>query len=224
MSDIYRVGFTGMRAIKDMSDEQQNLIKEEIQTYLLALAKDANLINEDDIMQVYVGGAIGFDQLAFDAAYELKEYIDFTLELIIAIPFIGYNNNWINGYSKYKDIYDRQLSLCKDLVVVDELMDKTDISLKAKYQLRNEFIVNNCDTLIAMYSKKYLGKKKTSGTLNCIKYAKSINKEIIYVSDEYELPNSKSNEKFKLIVKYKDDYKEYNSNSDDIELNDRTLV
>ena len=99
MGDIYRVGFTGMRAIKDMSDEQQNLIKEEIQTYLLALAKDANLINEDDIMQVYVGGAIGFDQLAFDAAYELKEYIDFTLELIIAIPFIGYNNNWINGYS-----------------------------------------------------------------------------------------------------------------------------
>jgi uncharacterized phage-like protein YoqJ len=45
----------------------------------------------------------------------------------------------------------------------------------AKMQIRNEYMVNACDKLIAVWDHT------PGGTENCVKYAQSINKDIIYI-------------------------------------------
>lgn len=46
----------------------------------------------------------------------------------------------------------------------------------AKMQIRNEYMVENCDLLIAVWDKS------DGGTANCVKYAKSQRKNIIYIN------------------------------------------
>ena len=47
-----------------------------------------------------------------------------------------------------------------------------------KMQTRNEWMVNHCDKLIAVWNGS------DGGTGNCVNYAKSINKEIIYINPD----------------------------------------
>ena len=46
-----------------------------------------------------------------------------------------------------------------------------------KMQVRNKWIVDHCDKLLACYDGTSVG-----GTLNCIKYAKNVGKDIIYIN------------------------------------------
>lgn len=135
-----------------------------------------NKNNVDKIINI-TGGALGFDTIAFQIGEFLKEFID--LKQVLAIPFeeqyIRWNKNDIDNYNNMKNN-----SLC---IYVDEL---DDYSLKycptrkynpAKMQKRNEWMVDNCDVLIACWNGNKFG-----GTYNCISYAKKINKSIIYIN------------------------------------------
>jgi len=61
--------------------------------------------------------------------------------------------------------------------VLHDYLDRTDKYSIDKMQKRNEWMVDNCDLLIAVWNED-----KSGGTYNCIQYAKSVNKEVIYVN------------------------------------------
>ena len=71
-----------------------------------------------------------------------------------------------------KNLYNQLLEKAIQQIIVSE----GEYSHQ-KMQIRNQYMVDNCDLLIAIYDNKSQG-----GTKNCIEYAKSINKPIIYIN------------------------------------------
>lgn len=108
------------------------------------------------------GMALGIDTLFAKIAISLN------LPFIAAIPCINHSSKWPQ---KSKDVYYRilQHDLCDTkYVTLEEYNPKV-------MQIRNEWMVDNCDVLIAVWDKT------SGGTANCVKYAQSMGKEIIYI-------------------------------------------
>jgi uncharacterized phage-like protein YoqJ len=105
------------------------------------------------------GMAIGVDILTAQIA------IENNIDLVAAIPFVGQEKLW-NDNQKY--LYNNILKLAKKKVIVCE-----GEYAAYKMQIRNEYIVDNCDVLIAVHNGKKYG-----GTYNCIKYAEIKGKNI----------------------------------------------
>ena len=93
--------------------------------------------------------------------------INLNIPLIAAIPFKGQELAWP---TKSQTQYHKLLSKASEVVTVSS----GGYSAK-KMQIRNEWMVNSCDTLIACFN----GSK--GGTYNCIQYAKTLNKNISFI-------------------------------------------
>lgn len=107
------------------------------------------------------GMALGWDMWLAEAAYDMK------IPLLAYIPFRGQELRWSRG---------SQLLYQKLLRYSDKIKFAANhFSIKA-YQERNELMVNDCDTLLALHSGKEHG-----GTWNCLEYCKTkfSKKEII---------------------------------------------
>lgn len=112
--------------------------------------------------KVISGMALGVDQWAAYIAHKLK--IPFTA----AIPFQGQETAWpLQSQNTYKSL----LKLASEQVIVSPGKYHRD-----KMQVRNEWMVNQCDKLIAVYNGD-----TTGGTANCVKYAIGIGKDIYYI-------------------------------------------
>lgn len=111
--------------------------------------------------KVISGMALGVDQWAAHIAYRLK------IPFIAAIPFINQESKWP---IKSQEMYHKLLNVASEKIVVSE-----GTYSSKKMQTRNEWMVNRCDALIAVWDGS------SGGTGNCINYAKSINKPIIYI-------------------------------------------
>ena len=107
--------------------------------------------------------ALGIDQWAANICIKLG--IPFTA----AIPFLGQEKAWPESSQK---TYHLLLKKSSSQVIVCEGGYAAN-----KMQIRNEWMVNHCNVLIAVYNGD-----KTGGTANCVAYAKSINKEIIFIN------------------------------------------
>lgn len=112
--------------------------------------------------KVITGMALGIDQWAASIAYKLK------IPYLAAIPFESQECKWPE---KSQKTYRMLRKLASEEVIVSE-----GGYAAHKMQIRNEWMVNNCDILIAIYNGD-----KSGGTYNCIEYAESINKKIIYI-------------------------------------------
>jgi uncharacterized phage-like protein YoqJ len=112
--------------------------------------------------EAIVGMAQGVDQWAASACIELN------IPYIAAIPFIGQERVWPD---EAKRIYRYYLGNSKKVEIIS-----SGGYAAWKLQKRNEWMVDNCDLLIAVYKTG-----STGGTKNCIDYAKSINKEIFII-------------------------------------------
>ena len=89
------------------------------------------------------------------------------IPFIAAVPFEGQEKMWPQ---QSQSIYNKLLSKASERVVV------CDGGYSAfKMQVRNEWMCNKADALIAVWDKT------NGGTANCVKYAQSIKKEIIYI-------------------------------------------
>ena len=136
-----------------------------------------NNMVDDETLRVKVGGALGIDQMAFAICYDLIEE-GYNIELIVCVPFKDQPKMWPN---KSKLLYKDQLNKADEVIYVDRLTNtkyinannKIDIYVQNKMQLRNIYMVDDSDIVIAYWD----GSK--GGTDNCIKYAKSLNKKII---------------------------------------------
>lgn len=111
--------------------------------------------------KVISGMALGVDQWAAYIAYKLK------IPFIAAVPFEGQEKAWP---IKSQVTYNTLLSKASEKVIVCDGGYSS-----SKMQIRNEWMVDHCDILIAVWDGT------PGGTANCVKYAQSVNKEIIFI-------------------------------------------
>lgn len=146
------VGFTGSRPQKlggfVLPNPIYNKICKETERLLLELKPE----------KCISGMALGYDQYAANICLKLK------IPFIAAIPFVGQEAIWPEDSKK---AYNYLLRTAERQVIISEG------SYSAyKMQIRNEYIVNNSDIIIACHDGT------AGGTKNCVDYAKSINKKI----------------------------------------------
>ena len=111
------------------------------------------------------GMALGVDQWAAEICIELD------IPFIAAVPFAGQGSRWpLESHVRYLD-------LLKAAKGVQEVCDPGYAAWKM--QKRNEWMVDNCDVLIAVWDGLPSG-----GTYNCVEYAKQVGKEIRRISPQ----------------------------------------
>jgi len=153
------LGITGHRAGPEMGGyDLPN------KTYLKVCKELDQLFKELKPDKVLSGMCIGVDQ--WSCIVCLRNNIKYSA----IIPFEGQELFWPE---QSKKTYNTLRKLASEEVIVSP--GKYSAS---KMQIRNQYIVNNCDKLIAVFNKS----KTNSGTYNCIKYAESIGKEILFIN------------------------------------------
>ena len=140
------LGFTGHRQIDDYDRLYKSIVTN---------------LNEIQPTHTISGMAIGADQLFSVICIRL------SIPFIAAIPFKDQEKFWPDNIKKQ---YFKILEKAKEVVMVSE-----GGFTKNKYQIRNEYIVNNSDIMLAYWNGA------DSGTGNCIKYTESQNKKYINV-------------------------------------------
>jgi uncharacterized phage-like protein YoqJ len=149
------VAFTGHRPDKLGGYKLPN------DTYIRVCQKIDTTLKEFKPEKVITGMALGIDQWAASIAHKLH------IPFLAAIPFEGQENAWPESSRK---IYRILRKLATEEVIVSQGGYSAD-----KMQVRNIWMVDNCDKLIAVWD----GTK--GGTGNCIEYAKSVKKDIYYI-------------------------------------------
>jgi uncharacterized phage-like protein YoqJ len=155
--DLYKmiISFTGHRPNKLGGFSLPN------PTYIYVCQQIEKTLKELQPEKVISGMALGVDQWAANIAHKLN------IPFIAAQPFLGQEKAWPESSQK---TFHKLLKLASEVVIVCEGGYQP-----VKMQVRNEWMVNRCDTLIAIWDKT------PGGTGNCVNYAKSINREIIYI-------------------------------------------
>lgn len=136
----------------DMDGKISDWLLEQTKSYLISA----------EPKQVVTGMALGYDMIFALAAIELE------LPILAAVPFIGQEDAWPQ---RHQALYNEILSLP---LVTLKVVSEGEYSAQ-KMQIRNEFMVDNCDVLLAAWDGS------TGGTYNCLKYAKRVNRPIHYL-------------------------------------------
>ena len=172
------ISFTGHRPNKlggyDFNTKHNILIRQYFGRLLLQ-----TIIKSDDNFHFITGGAIGFDQMMFHVCYLLRDKYftnkdKITVEL--AIPFKKQYIMW-RDIDKQRHFEHLKLAdICTEVDTIEKYKcDKVHIELyhKDKMQLRNMYMVDNANTIYALWNGT------SGGTNNCVKYAKSLKKNVI---------------------------------------------
>ncbi len=126
-----------------------------------------NYLQTHDKIECISGMAIGADTLfAMVVLLYKKKYPD-RISLTCAIPFKGQGSNWPD---KSQNIYNKILKLADRKVIV------CDHYSKMSFIERDEWMVDNSDLLIGIWDGT-----KNGGTYTTIKYAKKVNKPILFI-------------------------------------------
>ena len=156
------VGVTGHRPNKLWGyGEEAKIPEEKMRVYFM------NTLLGMKATEAITGMALGVDTIYARAVLGLKD-MGYDVKLTCAIPCRNHNSKWKS--QKAIDEYNYILSRADKVVLVSDC----DYN-NAVMQLRNEWIVDNSDVIIAVWD----GSK--GGTDNCVKYAKARNKELRYV-------------------------------------------
>jgi uncharacterized phage-like protein YoqJ len=131
-------------------------------TYIHICRQIDKTLKELQPEKIISGMALGIDQWAANIAIKLN------IPFLAAIPFEGQEKAWPASSQK---TYHALLNKAAEKVIVCE-----GGYAAYKMQIRNEWMCNHCDILIGVWDGT------PGGTGNAIAYAKSINKEIIYIN------------------------------------------
>lgn len=108
---------------------------------------------------VISGMALGWDQALAQAA------VDLDIPFVAAVPFEGQESRWPESSQRE---YQALLGHASDVVVV------SSGSFSARsMQVRNEWMTDRCDLLLALYDGS------ASGTGNCIRYADETGRDVL---------------------------------------------
>jgi len=153
------VGITGHRPQKINCQNIPNPI------YIKICREIEKQLKELKPYKVISGMALGVDSWFVNIAIKLN------IPIIAAIPFMGQELMW---FEKDKKIYSKLLEKAEEVVIVS-----SGGFSKEKMQIRNEYIVDNCDVLIAVFNGNY-----NSETANCVRYAQQKKREIILINPD----------------------------------------
>lgn len=154
------VAFTGHRP--DKLPNKETGYKLPNPTYIKVCRQIESVLKELNPEKVISGMALGVDQWAAFISYKLK------IPFLAAVPFINQESKWPTSS---QETYTKLIKLASEVVIVSE----GEYSAH-KMQVRNEWMVDRCDQLIAVWDGS------AGGTGNCVNYAKSKNKQIIYIN------------------------------------------
>ena len=186
--NILTICFTGHRPDKlggyDWNTDKNQRIMKTLRTRIIELINSTE--PQVNHFKFICGGALGIDQMAFEICKELRDSAlklnPCRIELELAIPFYKQASKWFN--KKDVERFNSQ-KLRADIVTLIDTMegykfDKVSIGdyHPAKMQLRNQYMVDNSEIVIAMWN----GSK--GGTANCVNYAKKLGKEIIVINPD----------------------------------------
>lgn len=150
------VAFTGHRPDKLGGYKLPN------STYLYVCQQIEKTLIEVKPDRIISGMALGVDQWAAFIAWKLK------IPFLAAIPFINQESMWPEQSRK---TYHALLKVASEQVIVSEGAYSAE-----KMQIRNAWMVDHCDKLIAIWDGT------PGGTGNCVKYAQAVGKEIIFIN------------------------------------------
>lgn len=123
-----------------------------------------NHLIEQKVSKAISGMALGIDQLAAEVCVRLG------IPFIAAVPHVGQEKIWPQSSQKqYQDL----LAKAAEVVIVSE-----GEYAAYKMQVRNEWLVDNCDILIMIWDGT------NGGTSNCRNYAEKQNKKIIRINPQ----------------------------------------
>lgn len=120
----------------------------------------------------YTGMAEGADIWAAETVLRLSRYFH-DIELYAVIPFQGHRNQ-INP--AYRERYDKILEYSSQEIII------CDQYTPSCYKARNYFMVQECDTLVAIYNEQ----QPRTGTGQTVRRAKALGKRIILLSPDPE--------------------------------------
>lgn len=162
-----RIAVTGHRPNKlDNDYDLKGLLVEHIR-YKIVEILNKEIPEGDMSARLITGMALGIDTLFAQIAVDMK------IPFIAAVPFKGQDRMWID---KSKIKYDYLLRQAQYIVVTDMnpikpleynefiALPETPFTAK-KMQDRNEWMVDQCDVLIAVWDGS------SGGTKNCVDYA-----------------------------------------------------
>lgn len=161
----YHIAFTGHRPQKLGGFDPTNPKRVAVRTAIHdVLQRAINKHGETHEIVVISGGALGVDQDAASIANKLG------LPFIVAVPCQGHDSKW-NPSDKAR--YKTMLSHASQVVMVhDGPYNNTCM------QDRNEWMVDHCDALVAVWDGS------SGGTANCVKYAQKMKKPIIFIDPD----------------------------------------
>jgi uncharacterized phage-like protein YoqJ len=112
------------------------------------------------------GMALGVDQDFAQVSIEL------AIPFIAAVPFIGQDDRWPSSSQEY---YWWLMWRADEVVAVTPgVYTRTNKQAREEMQIRNQWMVNHCDVLIAIWDGS------SGGTGNCVRYAERTKPNQIY--------------------------------------------
>lgn len=165
-----KIAITGHRPNKLDNDYDLNSsLIQKIKYKIYSVLIDKKVLSDHKLMYcgdgkdaLITGMALGIDTLFAKIA------VNNGIPFIAAIPDQSQSNRWSK---KSKLVYYDLLKKASKIVNVSgEILFKME-----HLQQRNEWMVDNCDLLIAVWDGT------PGGTANCVEYAKEKNREIVYI-------------------------------------------
>ncbi len=120
--------------------------------------------------EVISGMALGWDMAIADAAITLG------IPVRAAIPFRGQEATWPEGSQQR---YHRLLSQAVKVIEVSDPPDEYHFTFSDVFQRRNEYMVDECDRLLALWDGS------PGGTANCVRYAEQVKCATLNVWDAF---------------------------------------
>lgn len=130
----------------------------------------------------YTGGALGFDTLVAKILINFRKNEYPNIQDYVCVPF----------REQYKALNKEQIkewlyivNNCYKSFAIDTIegytCDKAEIGKYHPYkmELRNQYMVDNCDILIACWNEE-----KHGGTYNCVRYALENNKKVLVINPQ----------------------------------------
>ena len=121
-----------------------------------------DLLYQQGVREFYVGGALGVDMWAAEILLRMKEqsaYSDLLLHMVL--PFAGHDENWDERSRERLRFIMRH---CADTVIIG-IPGQLPL---ACYKLRNQYLVDHADCLLAVYDSD---RSIRSGTGQTVHYA-----------------------------------------------------